>query len=379
MQALFFPPEQPGGVSSMVPYVSERFAPLGWKTDLFWLPKRLRNKGQRAYEWNVVSINEAIHTPIVRKYVQTLRDYLWWASMRIRHRPDVIHAHHPIAALALRQLFPHTPLLMTLHSSYETELRLHGRIEAGGIEERFLVDVYRELEHCVDQLLTVSSFFKQYISQFVSFGDRISVVSNGFDEARFTPVDHDNATVQLVTMCRLVPAKGLDVLLAACIALKQRGIRFVLHVIGDGPMRIGLEQQAQSGGIGDDVIFYGYVLHPEQFMPFFDVFVLPSRAEAFGNVFAEAALCGLARVGTAIGGIVEQICHRVDGELIGVDDVEALVASLSRLIRDRAYRQQIARAGTARARGAYSVDRVVHALDGVYREVRAKKEAERAK
>src|SRR5690554_2272591 len=41
LQALFFPPEQPGGVSSMVPYIQDKFVKMGWKMDLFSLPKRI--------------------------------------------------------------------------------------------------------------------------------------------------------------------------------------------------------------------------------------------------------------------------------------------------------------------------------------------------
>ena len=46
LQALFFPPEQPGGVSSMIPYLQERFHSSRWEMEMFWSPKRIRNKGQ---------------------------------------------------------------------------------------------------------------------------------------------------------------------------------------------------------------------------------------------------------------------------------------------------------------------------------------------
>lgn len=73
---------------------------------------------------------------------------------------------------------------------------------------------------------------------------------------------------QLITVCRLVPAKGIDILLHACAELKRRGSPFVLHIIGDGPIREELELLAQELGLYDDIIFYGYMLHPEEFMPF---------------------------------------------------------------------------------------------------------------
>src|SRR5690606_12401080 len=132
-------------------------------------------------------------------------------------------------------------------------------------------------------------------------------------------------------------AKGLDVLFQALSELKKRGKPFVLHLIGDGPMREELEKMAIELAIYDETIFYGYMLHPEELMPFFDIFVLPSRAEAFGNVFAEAALCWLALVGTNVGGIAEQIEDGVNGLLVPVDDVEALADALEKMVSDSEY------------------------------------------
>jgi glycosyltransferase involved in cell wall biosynthesis len=368
LQALFFPPEQPGGVSSMIPDVQERFTALGWQMDLFWLPKRIRNKGEMSFQFTTFPGHE-FGGAIVEKYIQTMRDYMWWASLRLQRPYDVIHAHHPIAALTMKRLFPHTPVLMTVHSSYETELRLNGRIVAGGIEEHFLTALYHEMEVHVDRLLTVSHAFKQYLAPYVRDPSRIAVLHNGFDERRFKPVAHENAVAQLITMCRLVPAKGLDILIQACAQLKARGVPFMLHMIGDGPMRIPLEEMARQYGVYDDILFYGYMLHPEQFMPFFDIFVLPSRAEAFGNVFAEAALCWLARIGTEIGGIREQITHGVNGLLVPVDDVQALANALQTVIDDRAYQYALSRAAWHTVKQTYSLERVMHQLEQLYRSV----------
>ena len=366
LQALFFPPEQPGGVSSMVPYIHERFNKLGWQTELFSLPKRIRNKGSGEAAFRTFDWKQYGESPIVRKYIQTYLDYEWWARMRLNNPYDLIHAHHPIAGLVLKKQFPHTPVVMTVHSSYENELLLNGRIRQDGLEHRFLTSLYRELEATVDRLVTVSNAFKTYLGRFVERPEQIEVIPNGFDPKRFRPIPHENEVPQLVTLCRLVPAKGLDVLLQACALLKERGSKFVLHVIGDGPMREELEKMASALNIYEDIIFYGYVLHPEEFMPFFDIFVLPSRAEAFGNVFAEAALCCLAPVGTNIGGIAEQIEHGRNGLLVPVDDPAALADNLEHVINDPDYRYELARTAYEKAKKEYSLTRVIQQLKRLY-------------
>jgi len=366
LQALFFPPEQPGGVSSMVPYVQERFVRMGWGMELFSIPKRVRGKGNAPFEFATFDWRPYAGAPIVDKYMQTLKDYEWWTKLRVKGSYDVIHAHHPVAALVMKKLFPDTPVLMTVHSSFEKELLLNGRIAEGGPEERFLTSLYGELEHQADRLMTVSEAFKSYMSGYVKHPERILVIRNGFDEKRFKPIAHENEVPQLITMCRLVPAKGLDILLRACAELKRRGLPFMLHVIGDGPMREELEELAKTLDVYDDIVFYGYMLHPEEFMPFFDVFVLPSRAEAFGNVFAEAALCWLALVGTNVGGISEQIDHGANGLLVPVDDVGALADALEQLVVDPSFRYELSRAAYEKAKSTYSLNRVIRQLKRLY-------------
>ena len=372
LQALFFPPEQPGGVSSMVPYIQDRFLKMGWDMDLFSIPKRVRGKGSEGLEFSTFDADRYRGYPVVDKYLQTIRDYLWWTRLRINQSYDLIHAHHPIPALVMKKLFPDTPVVMTIHSSYERELALNGRIEPGGPEHQFLTSLYGELEAKVDRLLTVSYAFRSYLAPHVKNPDKITVIHNGFDEKRFRPVSHENEIPQLISVCRLVPAKGLDILLRACALLKQRGYTFVLHIIGDGPIRQDLEKMAADLGIYDDTIFYGYMLHPEEFMPFFDIFVLPSRAEAFGSVFAEAALCLLALVGTNVGGIAEQIEDGVNGLLVPPDDPEALAGALEKVISDPSYRYNLARAAWEKAKRDYSLQRVITQLKEIYLELARK-------
>ncbi|NMO95351.1 glycosyltransferase family 4 protein [Paenibacillus lemnae] len=366
LQALFFPPEQPGGVSSMIPYLQERFHSARWEMDMFWLPKRIRDKGQEEPVFHTFDWHEYAHSPIVQKYVQTYVDYIWWIRLRIQKPYDLIHAHHPIAGMAMKAVFPQTPLVQTVHSSYERELILNGRIQEGGPEHRFLSSLYRELEYVSEQLLTVSQSFAEYMSPYIERPQDIEIIRNGFDEKRFKPVPHENKVPQLITVCRLVPAKGLDILLLACAELKRKGYDYVLHIIGDGPSREELESMAKELGIYQETIFYGYTLHPEEFMPFFDIFVLPSRAEAFGSVFAEAALSCLALVGSEVGGIAEQIEDGVNGLLVPSEDPQALSEALEKVISDPQYRYELARTAWDKAKNQYSLSKSVLELKKLY-------------
>jgi len=83
-------------------------------------------------------------------------------------------------------------------------------------------------------------------------------------------------------------------------------------------------------------------------------------------VFAEAALCLLALVGTNVGGIAEQIEDGVNGLLVPPDNPEALAGALEKVISDPSYRYNLARAAWQKAKRDYSLHRVIAQLKEVY-------------
>ncbi|HEX2210340.1 MAG TPA: glycosyltransferase family 4 protein [Longimicrobium sp.] len=96
-----------------------------------------------------------------------------------------------------------------------------------------------------------------------------------------------------------------------------------------------------------------------------DVFAMPTRGEAFGMVFQEAAAAGLPAVGTRINAIPEIVQHGATGLLVPPDDVRALADALRRLVDDAALRERMGRAARARIEQIASFDRYaarLHAL-----------------
>ena len=170
---------------------------------------------------------------------------------------------------------------------------------------------------------------------------------------------------------RLVPAKGVDLLLQAAATLP--GI-WRLHIAGDGPERGRLEQMAQSLGIAERVFFDG-VISSER-MPAYlrqlDVLVLPSRTtpqwkEQFGRVLVEAMACEVAVVGSDSGEIPNVIGDA--GLIFAEDDVEALAAHLRQLIQQPAWRDELGRRGRRRALARYSQSQIAAQTVAVYREI----------
>jgi glycosyltransferase involved in cell wall biosynthesis len=150
----------------------------------------------------------------------------------------------------------------------------------------------------------------------------------------------------VVTVCRLVPWKGVEGLVQALRALD--GARLV--VVGDGPLRARLEALAVEAGVGERVLFTGGVpqARVREIVRQADVFVLNSSYEGLPHVVLEAMAEGVPVVATDAGGTGELVEHGVTGLLVEVGNGEALVAAIRAVLDDPATARRL-REGAARA------------------------------
>lgn len=156
----------------------------------------------------------------------------------------------------------------------------------------------------------------------------------------------------IVGVGSLYRLKGFHETLHALKELDARGVRnWGYTVVGEGPYRHELERMAADMGLADRVVFRGKLPHAEalEAMHAGDIFCLPSWAEAFGNVYAEAALCGRAAIGCRGYGAELMIEENVTGKLVPPRDTHALADALEFLLSHPA---------TARAMGARARERI---------------------
>ena len=168
---------------------------------------------------------------------------------------------------------------------------------------------------------------------------------------------------------RLVPQKGLDILLQAAARLSGE---WRLHIAGDGPLRPNLEKLAHDLAISDRVFFDGPL--PSTAMPNYlrqlDVLVLPSRTqpnwtEQFGRILVEAMASEVAVVGSEAGEIPHVIGEA--GLTFPENDVVALHAHLQKLQAEPAWRQELAQAGRVRVLANYTQAQIAVKTTAVYR------------
>jgi phosphatidylinositol alpha-1,6-mannosyltransferase len=118
--------------------------------------------------------------------------------------------------------------------------------------------------------------------------------------------------IVLMTLGRLASEekyKGFDEVIDLLPALAERLPNIAYLIVGDGDDRPRLEAKARSSGVGDRVVFTGYITEAEKADHYrlADAFVMPGRGEGFGFVFLEALACGIPTVGSTLDGSREAL------------------------------------------------------------------------
>ncbi len=206
---------------------------------------------------------------------------------------------------------------------------------------------------------------------------RLRLVYHGVDLSRFRPAATEpQGPPVLLSVGRLVPKKGFDVLLKAAAALEQNGHSFVLRIVGEGPERERLESLRRQLGLERVVRFVGSVSPEEMPRVYHEahVFVLPSVIDARGdrdgipNVAAEAMASGLPVVSTTASAISDLVRDGTEGFLVPEKDDVALAEALARLLVDPALRRRMGRAGRTRVEAVFDREKCIDELASLFRE-----------
>jgi glycosyltransferase involved in cell wall biosynthesis len=198
-----------------------------------------------------------------------------------------------------------------------------------------------------------------------------TVVPNGVDLELFHPAveqvqDGSPKPVRCLAVARLVERKGLGELIHA-FALLPRG-EFELEIVGEGPDAQRLRGLTATLGIAGEVRFSGSLDRAalaERYRAA-DLFTLPSSAEAFGNVFAEALASGLPIVGSTVGGIPELVEHGVNGLLVDPGNPLSLAQAIQYVAKDPELRRQMRHRNRAKAEARLEWSQVVGRYLAIY-------------
>lgn len=291
---------------------------------------------------------------------------LWQAGRDV----TVIHEPNPVALVSDWLTRQKGPLVVWFHSEV-----LRPKWKYRLLYQPFLRRVLRRAA----RIVVSSPRLADFAAELQPYRDKCVVIPFGIDVHRLeaTPdvVDRSRQILareprpKVLFIGRMVPYKGVDVLLRAL-----EGLDAVAWLVGDGPLRAGLEQEAVRRGLGDRVRFLGSLPDAEvvAYLHACDVFVLPSvtHAETFGMVQLEAMACGKPVISTNVrSGVPWVNRHGETGLVVEPGDAPALAEAVVQLLRDPAERHRMGRAGQARVARDFTLEAMAAATTRLYQEV----------
>ena len=158
---------------------------------------------------------------------------------------------------------------------------------------------------------------------------KIQLIYNCVDSNQFKSHTSNDIKYDLVTVCRLVPWKGLEELINSAIELKLK-----LAIIGDGPLKNHLQSIASKASPGID--FLGNIENQRvvEVLNMSKIFVLNSEYEATSYALIEAKMCGLPVIAKLNYGNSTVIRNNIDGFIVHQNSREDLKYLIKKLISD---------------------------------------------
>jgi glycosyltransferase involved in cell wall biosynthesis len=306
------------------------------------------------------SVDEIDGIPVHRVYVDLARGSTKLTAaihalqyFRRYHRTfDIVHLHgfsQKSVLIVMLALLHRKKIVLTIHTAEHDEAgeaRRRGRLAYWAYRQAHLY-------------IAISS---RIASNYLAAGlpeARLRLASNGIDVARFHPpsrAERDAARAALgltsPDICWILfvgffsKEKAPDVLFNAWLAMQAEAPPSGLLFVGatksdyrevDERLASEISERAGSLGLSDKVRFTGQVANVEQAYHAADIFVMPSRREAFGMALVEAMASALPVVASKIDGVTDEIvAHEHTGLLVPPGDAGALADAIRRLAVDAA-------------------------------------------
>ncbi len=399
-----------GGQNVYVGQIAKHLAALGYKVDVF--TRRDSEELPEIIQWmnNVRIVNVPAGPPIyVRKedllpYMEEFTNYVLsfcqnepLSSCKEAHKYDLIHANFWMSAMVAAEMkrVLGIPFVVTFHALGRVRRFWQGSADEFpdqrfAIEDRIVVEADHIIAECPQD---EEDLLRLYHAK----TEKITIIPCGFDAGEFWQVDQTTARQMLglppserliLQLGRLVPRKGVDLLIRAFAQLKQQyHIPARLLIVGgeseDPDPRLTpeisrLQAIATEEGVESQVTFVGRRCRDllKYYYSAADVFVTTPWYEPFGITPLEAMACGTPVIGSDVGGIKFTVKDGETGYLVPPNNPDAIAARIAYLYENPQVREVFSRQAIQRTHNMFTWKQVTSTVASLYEKVMTHKERE---
>lgn len=319
-----YPPKTVGGLARHVNDLSKALARLGENIHVITCPV----EGAAEYE-----LVDGVHVHRVSPLAVTATEFMGWVeqlnnamtdvaeNLLSGEKFDVIHGHDWLVQDAAIKLSVNhkLPLVATIHATeYGRNRGIHNNFQ------RRIHNLEERLARSADTVICCSDYMvEEVVRLFGLAGKKVFSIPNGVDPAnlgiprKLVPGEKDtySAEKSIIFLGRLVPEKGVQVLLEALSILLRQLPDLKLLVAGAGPYADYLKTMAGDMGLQGNTEFLGFLQEEQRnyYLRQADVAVFPSLYEPFGIVALEAMAAQIPVIVSDTGGLSEVVAHGIDG------------------------------------------------------------------
>ncbi len=288
-----------------------------------------------------------------------------------RFEPDVLHSSLMFSDLASGLVPRRTPRVATLCNVFDPGLRAEANPQASPTRMQVANRLWgTALQTRFDRCIAISGEVARSATACLGVGaSRLTVIHRSIPRPTDTHAPPEGAP-GIVSIGRLVPQKGQDILLRALAHLDDTGPAWTCTIIGAGWYRDSLESLKASLELDDRVTLAGLVPDSRVYLRTAAVFAFPSRYEGLGVSLLEAGCFGLPCVVSDIAPLREIIVDERFGFICRPNDPEDLARALTEALSDPVAARLRGRRLQERVATAFSETKMIDDTLAVYEAVR---------
>ncbi|MFO7869934.1 MAG: glycosyltransferase family 4 protein [Kiritimatiellia bacterium] len=290
---------------------------------------------------------------------------------------DIVHTHSSKAGV-LGRIAAHSAGIPAVHTP-------HGHVFYGYFG-RVLTNVFvlaeRRMARVTERIVSLTDAeTRESLQHDIGTPEQYVTIPSGVRISSFRSPDSETGrefrkrhnipvhAVLFVSIGRLVPVKGFDILLEAFKQAEFGGQEVLLAIVGDGPEQQKLKRLAASPAISGRVRFVEPMSDVRPALSAADIFALASRNEGMGRAFVEAMASGLPVIGAAVGGVPSLIEDGKNGLLVEAGNRRVMARAMEALALKPDLRLEMGKKAGDSVYPEYDEETMVTRLASLYREV----------
>lgn len=258
-------------------------------------------------------------------------------------KPDIVYLHSSkagaIGRIALAFNFK-TKILYNAHGWYFNA-------QISDKKRKIFALIEKILAIKTDKIINISkSEYESALKYKIAPKKKMCIIENGIDFTKFENNDKyreetrkkyhiENNEIVIGVVGRLTEQKDPMTMIKAFELVYKENKNTRLMYVGSGELEKNVKQYAKEKNILDKIIITGWVNNVEQYIPAFDIAVLPSKWEGFGLVLIEYMACDKPIIATNVGGIKDIIENEKNGLLVEVENEKQLQEAIKKYIKDK--------------------------------------------